>query len=125
MFWRKTVNKLEQEKETLEMHLENLELEKKILKEEVSDLKLKKKMEEEDIKHMIKIDRERKDIEVEKEKIEVNRKANDAIAEVKDKYRDKVETQLHEQAKEMKSIYTSILGRLPNYNVNHKVNENK
>ena len=125
MFWRKTVNELEKEVLSLGGNISKLEAEKRILKEEVADLKLKKKMEEEDIKHMIKIDRERKDIEVEKEKIEVNRKANDAIAEVKDKYRDKVETQLHEQAKEMKSIYTSILGRLPNYNVNHKVNENK
>jgi len=116
MFWDKKVTKLE-------ASIETLQLEKMGLKEEVADLKLKKKMEEEDIKHMIKIDRERKDIEIEKEKLKLEGEKASAIAEVKDTYRDKTEAQLEKQLGNMKDMYGEILTRLPNYNVKHTVQE--
>ena len=121
--WNKKANKLEQEKDDLKKIISGLETEKKGLKEEVSDLKLKKKMEEEDIKHMVKIDRERKDISLEKEKLKLEGEKSDAIANVKDTYRDKTEAQLEKQLSNMKGMYGEILERLPNYNVKHIVKE--
>ena len=60
------------EKREFKLIIEGLENEKKALKGEVADLKLKKKIGEEEIKHVVKIDRERKDIEIEKEKLKYN-----------------------------------------------------
>lgn len=78
-------------------------------------------MENEDIKHMVKIDRERKDIWFEKEKLKLSKDKADAIAAVKDEYRDKTEAQLEKQLGNMKDMYGEILERLPNYNVRHIV----
>jgi hypothetical protein len=98
----------------------SLEKERRSLKEEVEDLKLKKKTSEEDIKHMVRmkeerlaIDHERKDLEREKEK-------EQAIAEVKDAYRDKTEKYLNEQIDRASKMYAEILERLPNISVNMK-----
>ena len=112
-----------EEKSDLKRIIETLESEKKTLKEEISDLKLKKKIEEEDIKHMVKIDRERKDIAVEKEKIRLQAEHAEKVATVKDQYRDKTEAQLEKQLGMMKELYGEILTRLPNYNVKHTIKE--
>ena len=125
MFWNNKESKLESEKADLKKVIEALESDKKGLKEEVGDLKLKKKMEEEDIKHMVKIDRERKDIQIEKEKIQLEGEQAKAIAKVKDEYQDKTEAQLKEQLSVMKGMYGEILERLPNYNVEHTIKQTK
>jgi hypothetical protein len=111
------------EKDDLKAIIKSLEKEKRTLKEDLADLKLKKKMESEDIKHMVKINNERKDIELEKEKIKLERQSADAIAKVKDSYRDKTEQQLEKQLVNMKGMYGEILERLPNYNVKHTIKE--
>jgi lantibiotic modifying enzyme len=114
-----------EEVRSLNATISGLEKDKKVLKEEVSDLKLKKKVEEEEIKHLIKINQERKDIELEKEKIKLEGAKAKEIAEVKDNYRDKTEQQLEKQLEMMKGMYSEILGRLPNYNVDHNIKEEK
>lgn len=109
------------EKKELKVIIKNLEKEKRQLKEDLADLKLKKKLEEEDIKHMVKINNERKDIELEKEKIKLMRGAAEEVAQVKDSYRDKTEQQLEKQLVNMKGMYGEILERLPNYNIKHNI----
>jgi len=71
-------------------------------------------MEEEDIKHMVKINEERKDIEIEKEKVKLNGEKATEIAEVKDQYRDKIEANLEGQLGKMDGMYKELLARLPN-----------
>jgi len=104
-------DKLEEEKETLEKDNERLEAEKKTLKGEVEDLKLKKKISDEDIKHMVKMKQEKLILEREKE---------EAIAVVKDEYRDKLEKHLKDETGNMKTMYGQILERLPNVQVRLK-----
>lgn len=111
------------EKADLKAVIKSLEKEKRVLKEDLADLKLKKKIESEDIKHMVKINNERKEIELEKEKIKLERKAAEEVAQVKDNYRDKTEQQLEKQLVNMKGMYGEILERLPNYNVRHNIKE--
>ena len=122
MFFKKEA-KDDNEKEDLKVLIKQLEREKRQLKEDLAELKLKKKLEEEDIKHMVKINNERKDIELEKEKIKLTQKSNDEIAKVKDRYRDKTEAQLEKQLVNMKGMYGEILERLPNYNIKHNIKE--
>lgn len=121
MSWFKSESK--QEIEELKQNIESLTSDKQKLKEELADLTLKKKMEEEEIKHLVKISNERKDIELEKEKIKLERSQAEQIATVKDIYQSKTEKQLEKQLEVMKGMYGEILTRLPNYNVNHKITE--
>ena len=121
MFWNK--NKEVEAKEELERTIKNLEKDKRNLKEDLAELKLKKKLEDEDIKHMVKINNERKDIELEKEKMKLERKSAVEIAAVKDSYQNKTEEQLEKQLTNMKDMYGEILERLPNYNIKHNIKE--
>lgn len=97
-----------------------LEKEKKGLIEEVEKLKLKKKLEDEDIKHMVKINEERLNIEHEKKVMETEKKKDVEVAKVKDDYRNKMELNLEKQIGNMKEMYGEILERLPNVNVKLK-----
>lgn len=117
--------KTDDEVSALNRTIKSLEGDKKKLKEEVSDLTYKKKMETEDIKHMVKISAEKKDLEIEKEKMKLEGEKASEIATVKDTYRDKMETQLTEEKDTIKEMYSQILERLPNYNVNHAISEGK
>ena len=122
MFW--SHNEVSKNDE-LKADIKRLNKEKRELKEELADLRLKKKLEDEDIKHMVKINNERKAIELEKEKIKLERKGAEEVAKVKDAYRDKTEEQLEKQLTGMREMYAEILERLPNYNINHNVKESK
>ena len=109
----------------LEEKIDSLKEDKSKLTEELEKLKLRKKIEEEDIRHMVQINNERKEIQLEKEKLKLERESAAKIAEVKDQYRDKTEQQLEKEVNNMKSMYSEILSRLPNYNVKHKVEEKR
>jgi len=116
MFLRK---KKEKESE-LEAKVESLKKDRTRLKEEVEDLRLKKKIEDEDIKHMVKIKEERLALKFTKKEMETEREKQEAIATVKDQYRDKVEDSLKGQKDDIKAMYGQILERLPDINVKLK-----
>lgn len=122
MFWNSNTTT---DSDDLKKDIKRLETEKRELKEELADLKLKKKLENEDIKHMVKINNERKEIELEKEKVKLEREKASEIAAVKDGYRDKTEAQLEKQLTGMREMYAEILERLPNYNIDHSVREKR
>lgn len=84
---------------------------------EVEDLKIKKKTSEEDIKHMVRMKEEKNDLEYQKRLVKIEKEKADAIAKVKDEYRDKMETRLENETKNIKDMYNEILQRLPNINV--------
>ncbi len=97
------------------------------LKDDIADLKHEKKITEEDIKHMVRIREERIEVENEKKNLERDRKQQEAIAKVKDEYRDKLEARLHKEVENMKSMYSEILGRLPTIEVaqTHNIEETR
>lgn len=103
--------KLVDERRTLKQSITDLEISKR---EQVAKLELDRKTAEEDIKHMQKMQLEVKDLEIEKEKVKLERAQQEAIANVKDEYRDKTEKQLQKQADDLKQMYAAILERLPN-----------
>ena len=90
------------------------------LKDDIADLRQKKKMEDENIRHLVKIKEESLDIAHERKTVELERKQQDAIATVKDKYREKQESTLQKQIEDGKQMYSEILARLPNVNVRLK-----
>ena len=52
--------------------------------------------------------------------MEMAAKFQEEVAEVKDKYRDKLEGFLEKQKNDIKGMYDEILNRLPNVNVKLK-----
>ncbi len=106
-----------EERDDLKATIKTLKNEKKELEEEVARLKLKKKMEDEDIKHLVKINQERKEIELEKEKTRLLGAKDKEVMKIKDEYRDKIEENLGEQVGRMQEMYGQILKRLPSVKV--------
>jgi len=98
-----------------ELSIEVVELRKQIreAKDELADVKHQKKMEDEDIKHMVKMSKEKNEIELKKNVMDCEKDKQEAIAEVKDKYRDKMEERLQLEVNNMKEMYNQILTRLP------------
>lgn len=98
---------------------------KKSLEEELENLKLKKRLEQEEIKHMVKINEERKDSEVEKKKIELERTHNEQITKFKEEQttallalnkelHGKLEGRFNVELGNLKDIYKALMERLPN-----------
>lgn len=106
--------KLKQDKAHLETQIEGLKNEARVAKEDLADLEHKKKMEDEDIKHMVKISKESQELEFKKKVMDVEAEKEQAIATVKDEYRDKMEKRLQTEVDNIKEMYSQILERLPN-----------
>lgn len=94
--------------------------EKKALEEKVAKLELKAKIEEEDIRHMRKKEQEIADIKFQKKEMKIEREKIDAIAKVKDEYRDKVEKGLNDQITGVKATQKEIMGLVPKIRVGLK-----
>lgn len=90
------------------------------VKNDLSELKQKKKMEDEDIRHLVKLKESKLEIENEKKQVERERVQQEAIAAVKDEYRDKQESTLQKQIDASEERYAEILARLPNVSVRLK-----
>jgi len=87
------------------------------LRLDLKDLKLQKKIEIEDIQHMIRLKEERLDLAHEKKDLELQRKKDEEVFEIKNEYRDKVEKGLENSRVEMREMYTEVLARLPDVQV--------
>jgi chromosome segregation ATPase len=83
----------------------------------IRDLEQEAKHADEDIRHLVKINEEKNDIELERKKVELEGEQQKAIAAVKDDYRDKVEKNLETRNTELKDMYGQILARLPEIKV--------
>jgi membrane-associated HD superfamily phosphohydrolase len=132
MFWNKELKKLLKETKELfgnaveeagkqvtdlSKDVATLKKEKQDLTEQVEKLKLDAKIADEDIKHMVKMKEERLELDHQKKIAAVEKEKADAIADVKDKFRDKMEEQLAKESANIKEMYGEILKRLPDVNV--------
>ena len=87
------------------------------LNAELRDQKHTHKLADEDVKHMIKMRAESLEVEFEKKKLTLQRESDKAVASAKDGCRDKMEAQLGAERDNIKSMYESILQRLPKMSV--------
>lgn len=87
------------------------------LKAENKKLKITRTMEDEQIAHKLKMREETCDMNYNKKLIKKDEECANAIAAVKDTYRDKTEKQLEKRGDELKNMYGQILKRLPDVNM--------
>ena len=120
MFSHKRTTKLKNDIIKLEDEHDVVTDENRKVKDELAELKQKRKMEDEDIRNLVKIKEGKLDLEHQKKQVELERGQQTAIATVKDEYRDKLESNLQQQVKDVKEMYGEILARLPNVNVKLK-----
>lgn len=90
------------------------------LKTELAELKLKKRIEEEEIKHLVKMKEEKQLIEGQKKEIELQKLFQKKEMELQSTYHEKVLKTIEESRKESRELYTQIMNRLPNVNVEMK-----
>lgn len=96
---------------------DDLKDEIKRLKEEKETLSFQKKMEEKEISHLVKMKEEKIHIETEKERLELTQKFQEKEMQLQKEYFDKVMAAVKDGQKKMEDIYTKILERLPNVNL--------
>ena len=112
----------------LQMEYEKTQKALRATKEELEDLKLKKRLEQEEIKHMVKINEERKDAEVSKKVIEMEKKYNEQISKFREEQtaallqltkelHGKLEGRFNVELGNLKEIYQALMARLPNVNL--------
>jgi hypothetical protein len=106
--------KLKSAKWDLEYEVEKLGKEVRTAKDELADVMQESRLNEENIKHLVKMAKEAAAIELQKEKVKLAGEQQEAIATVKDDYRNKMEVQLKAEGTNIREMYDRILERLPN-----------
>lgn len=97
--------------------IQELKAEIRELREEKEDLEFKKKMEEKEIAHLVKMKEEKLTIATEKERLELTQQFQEKEMALQKEYFEKVMAAVKEGQKKMEDIYTKILERLPNVNM--------
>jgi hypothetical protein len=97
-----------------------VQLKKRIqeLKDETKELELKKTMDEREIEHLVKLKEEKLNIEHQKKNLALQSEFKQKEMALQTTYHDKIMAKLENAAKEMKDVYTKIMERLPNVNMN-------
>lgn len=94
-----------------------LEKQAKVLKNEIAQLKSDKKIEDAEIKHLVKINKEKLDLEHSKKEVEMQADFQKKQMTLQTEYHDKVLAQIQESREEQRGTYAEIMKRLPNVNV--------
>lgn len=92
----------------------------KLLKEERETLERAKKMDIEEIKHLNKLAQEKRDIELEKEKAKIQVTYQKDRTKLMEEFHAKVEKRFGNEMDNLKSIYSEIIKRLPDVNMEIK-----
>lgn len=120
MFGHTRTTKLKNDIRSLEDERDTIVDKNRKVKDELAELKQTKKMEDENIRHLVKIKEASLEIANEKKGVELERKQQEAIAKVKDEYRNKQESTLKAQIESGDKRFAEILSRLPNVQVKLK-----
>lgn len=114
---REVVSEVMYEGDNSQKKKQDLEKTIKRLTEEKETLEFKKDMEEKEIAHLVKMKEEKILIETEKKRIELSQKFQDKEMALQREYFEKVMKAVQEGQKKMEDIYTKIMDRLPNINM--------
>ncbi len=84
---------------------------------EIEELKLKRDIEERDIKHLVKIKEEKLNVEFDKKEVHLKGEFKDKELALQNDYFNKSMEQVEAARKEIKDVYSEIMKRLPNVNM--------
>lgn len=90
------------------------------LKRQIEELELKKRLEQQEIEHLVKMKEEKQLIAVQKKENELVAKYQQKEMALQTEYHGKVLATIEKAHTDIKEIYTQIMARLPNVNVEMK-----
>jgi len=111
----------EREKLSTDIHAARLEIAG--LKEQLKELKTTKRMEERELEQLVKCKIEKQDLEHEKRRVSLQEEFNRKEMAQQTKYHEEKIAQLGKEQDRLEKLYTQILARLPNVNVDIRKGE--
>ncbi len=90
------------------------------LKRELKELELQKTMDERDIRHLVKLQQEKHEVEFAKKEVELQKQFQAKEMVLQTKYHTDIVAKIEEFAKEQRTTYSEIMKRLPNVNMSIK-----
>lgn len=99
---------------------QELKAEIRELREEKENLEFSKKMEQTEIAHLVKMKEEKLAMSTEKARLELSQQFQNKEMQLQKEYFDKVMQAVKDGQKKMEDIYSKILERLPNVNMEIK-----
>jgi len=97
---------------------QNEEIER--LNKQIKELKLDRSIEEQELKHLVKMKEEKQLIELQKKENQLQADFQKKQMELQENYHSKVLKTIEDSRTESKELYTKIMERLPNVNVDMK-----
>lgn len=88
------------------------------LKKEIKELEFKKDMESKEIKHLVKMKEEKDKVQADKKEIELIKDFQSKEMKLQREYHDKVVKLIQDEHLKIQDIYSKIMERLPNVNMN-------
>lgn len=109
----KDIKDLEKEKQDLKAQVKNLKI-------EIEEKELKGRIAIEEVKHLNRLAQEKRDVELEKEKIKLEREFNSKTEKLQQKLHDELAGRFAIELTNLKQIYSDLITRLPNVNMEIK-----
>lgn len=107
--------------ERLKVELTDLQIQKgkdvARIQEEIASLESRKKIEEQEIRHLVKMKEEKLLLETSRKEVELQKLFTQREMDLQTSYHDKVLSTIEESRKESKELYSQIMERLPNVNM--------
>lgn len=83
----------------------------------IESLKLKAATADEELGHLMKIRDEKREIEMERKRVDLVRASDERVAAIRTEYQAKIEAHLEKRIEEQGAMYDELLARLPNIDV--------
>lgn len=99
---------------------QNLRSEKSSLEHRIRELEHKRDLEEKELSHLVKMKEEKQAVELAKKEVELEKKFNAKEMELQRKYHTDTMEIIKKEHNDIKEVYTQIMERLPNVNVEVK-----
>lgn len=116
----KKLKKAQAELKEVRNEIEAVSKAKSTLEKELKELKLDKTIEKRDIAHMIKVKEEKNSLELQREKLDLEKEFIKKESDLNKKHHNAILETTVESQKDLKSMYSEVMKRLPNVNVEVK-----
>lgn len=119
MFWNKPVatDTKVAELEAARRELQSSKDQVTNLDKKIRELEHMKSLEEKELAHLVKMKEEKQAVELQKEKLKLSQDYQQKEMELQKKYHENVMSVIQKEHADIKEVYTQIMERLPNVNV--------
>lgn len=107
---------------SLQKDISKLTEEKRVLKDDLADLKKAKELEKTEIEHLVALKEQRMELTIQQKEIKLEKEFQQKELALRQKGYEEMTANIKKAGEDMKHLYSEILQRLPNVNVEVKRN---